>query len=142
MNKQSELKLNPQPVKNRERHFKIIVEQYNRKVGLSDNDLADFIDFWTGINEGGHKMHYEKQQTFDIFKRLRTRARWLRNNQDLVKRSGVWFPDYYSARFEATLPNPNEVVKYHRHLIKKGWTKDQSERGYVNWIKPDAQNKN
>lgn len=39
--------------------------------------LAEFYDYWTEVKDGGRKMRYEKEKTFEIAKRL---ARWSKNN--------------------------------------------------------------
>lgn len=39
--------------------------------------LADFYNYWTEVKEGGRKMRFEKEKTFEIAKRL---ARWSKNN--------------------------------------------------------------
>ena len=39
--------------------------------------LAEFYNYWTELKEGGRKMRFEKEKTFEIAKRL---ARWSKNN--------------------------------------------------------------
>lgn len=39
--------------------------------------LAEFYEYWTEVKDGGRKMRYEKEKTFEIAKRL---ARWSKNN--------------------------------------------------------------
>lgn len=39
--------------------------------------LAEFYDYWTETKEGGRKMRFEKEKTFEVAKRL---ARWSKNN--------------------------------------------------------------
>lgn len=39
--------------------------------------LAEFYDYWTEVKDGGRKMRYEKEKTFEIAKRL---ARWSKSN--------------------------------------------------------------
>lgn len=39
--------------------------------------LAEFYDYWTEVKEGGRKMRFEKEKTFEIAKRL---VRWSKNN--------------------------------------------------------------
>lgn len=39
--------------------------------------LAEFYNYWTEVKEGGRKMRFEKEKTFEIAKRL---ARWSKNN--------------------------------------------------------------
>lgn len=45
--------------------------------GYSKEMLRDFFNYWAQVNEGGTKMHWEKQKTFEIARRLAT---WKRNN--------------------------------------------------------------
>ena len=45
--------------------------------GYPKEMIRAFFDHWTQVNEGGTKMHFEKQQTFQIPNRL---AAWKRNN--------------------------------------------------------------
>lgn len=39
--------------------------------------LAEFYNYWTEVKEGGRKMRFEKEKTFEVAKRL---ARWSKNN--------------------------------------------------------------
>lgn len=39
--------------------------------------LVEFYDYWTEVKEGGRKMRFEKEKTFEVAKRL---ARWSKNN--------------------------------------------------------------
>lgn len=39
--------------------------------------LVEFHNYWTEVKEGGRKMRFEKEKTFEIAKRL---ARWSKNN--------------------------------------------------------------
>lgn len=41
--------------------------------------LAEFYDYWTEVKEGGRKMRFEKEKTFEIAKRL---ARWKKNDDE------------------------------------------------------------
>lgn len=41
--------------------------------------LVEFYDYWTEVKEGGRKMRFEKEKTFEIAKRL---ARWKRNDDE------------------------------------------------------------
>ena len=45
--------------------------------GYSKEMIRAFFDYWTQVNDGGRKMHFEKQKTFQIANRLAT---WKRNN--------------------------------------------------------------
>ena len=51
------------------------VEQYGKKM------IREFYDYWTEANENGRKMRFEKENTFEVQKRL---ARWHKTN--LVKK--------------------------------------------------------
>lgn len=46
--------------------------------GYSTEMLGDFFNYWAQVNEGGTKMHWEKQKTFEIARRLAT---WKRNER-------------------------------------------------------------
>lgn len=46
------------------------LNEYDKKM------IREFFDYWSQVNEGGRKMHFEKQKTFEIGKRLAT---WKRN---------------------------------------------------------------
>ena len=41
--------------------------------------LAEFYDYWTEVKEGGRKMRFEKEKTFEVAKRL---ARWKKNDDE------------------------------------------------------------
>ena len=65
--------------------------------------LKQFTDFWTESNEGGKKMRFEMQQTFDISRRL---AKWKSNDiewnvksnkESFVKRFKKLDTGYYRA---------------------------------------------
>ena len=47
--------------------------------GYSREMLRDFYNYWAQVNEGGTKMHWEKQKTFEIARRLAT---WKRNENE------------------------------------------------------------
>lgn len=51
--------------------LKPFVEKYG------ENLIEEFYNHWARVNEGGTKMHWEKQKTFEIARRLAT---WKRNN--------------------------------------------------------------
>lgn len=51
--------------------LKPFVEKYG------ENLIEEFYNHWAQVNEGGTKMHWEKQKTFEIARRLAT---WNRNN--------------------------------------------------------------
>lgn len=51
--------------------LKPFVEKYG------ENLIEEFYNHWAQVNEGGTKMHWEKQKTFEIARRLAT---WKRNN--------------------------------------------------------------
>lgn len=48
--------------------------------------IRAFFDYWTEANEGGSKMRFEKEKTFEISKRL---ARWHSNNLSKEKSSSL-----------------------------------------------------
>lgn len=41
--------------------------------------LVEFYNYWTETKEGGRKMRFEKEKTFEIAKRL---ARWKKNDDE------------------------------------------------------------
>lgn len=47
--------------------------------GYSKEMLRDFYNYWAQVNEGGTKMHWEKQKTFEIARRLAT---WKKNENE------------------------------------------------------------
>ena len=48
-----------------------------QEIGVSDDMYKDFVLYWTESNEGGLKMKFEMQKTFDIRRRLQ---RWKNND--------------------------------------------------------------
>ena len=52
------------------------MEQYGKTL------IRAFYDYWTESNEGGNRMRFEKEKTFDIKRRL---ERWYK--QELTKKS-------------------------------------------------------
>ena len=74
---------------------------------------------------------------------------WILSNLETgvidMKFNQIWsklnqrFPDYYDKDFEKHLERENgtdAVIKYHRHLISKGWVKLYGMGGQ-RWIKPE-----
>lgn len=61
----------------RELDFIARCEKLYKKHDMSKALLKQFTDFWTESNEGGRLMKFEKQQTFDISRRL---AKWKSND--------------------------------------------------------------
>lgn len=47
--------------------------------GYAKEMLRDFFNYWAQVNEGGTKMHWEKQKTFEIARRLAT---WKKNENE------------------------------------------------------------
>tara|TARA_R100000655_G_scaffold52345_5_gene90133 strand:- start:2755 stop:3543 length:789 start_codon:yes stop_codon:yes gene_type:complete len=82
----------------RELDFITKCEKLYKKHDMSKALLKQFTDFWTESNEGGRLMRFEKQQTFDISRRL---AKWKSNdvewNGDVKK--GV---DNFTSKFKKT----------------------------------------
>lgn len=62
-------------LKERKKRFANSLRPYLQKYGV--DMLNAFYLYWTQVNEGGRKMHFEKQRTFQIPNRL---AAWKRNN--------------------------------------------------------------
>lgn len=60
--------------KDKEEEFKIKVNSY---LEFTESMRNDFIEYWTEKSENGFKMKFEKQETFDILKRLQ---RWKKND--------------------------------------------------------------
>lgn len=60
----------------RRKAFAEALTQFLEK-GYSKEMLRDFYNYWAQVNEGGTKMHWEKQKTFEIARRLAT---WKRLN--------------------------------------------------------------
>lgn len=61
----------------RKKFYKDLVPYLDK--GYSKEMLRDFYNHWAQVNEGGTKMHWEKQKTFEIARRLVT---WKRNEDE------------------------------------------------------------
>lgn len=73
---QADTKRTPeQELKERKLAFGMQLKPFNGKYQRSM--LAEFYNYWTEVKEGGRKMRFEKEKTFEIAKRL---ARWSKNN--------------------------------------------------------------
>lgn len=59
----------------RKEEFHESLKPFAEKYG--ENLIEEFYNHWAQVNEGGTKMHWEKQKTFEIARRLAT---WKRNN--------------------------------------------------------------
>ena len=73
-------------VKDKEKREKEFIEKCKKVYktnDVSDVMLVQFIDYWTESNEGGKKMKFEMQQTFDIKRRLN---KWVKNDKDWAKK--------------------------------------------------------
>ena len=68
-NQQSTTNKNEEKEKN-EKEFTIKVNDFNKSVGLDKVDIDKFLNHW--LQYGGEKLHYQKQKTFDIKRRLST----------------------------------------------------------------------
>lgn len=66
---------NGQELKERKLAFGMQLKPFNGMYQRSM--LAEFYNYWTEVKEGGRKMRFEKEKTFEIAKRL---ARWSKNN--------------------------------------------------------------
>jgi len=90
---------------------------------VSDVMLVHFIDYWTESNEGGRKMKFEMQKTFDIGRRL---VKWRDNDKEWngVKSSkktfASKFSQYKTGLFKAYCSKcgNNEMPKYEWQLIQ------------------------
>lgn len=73
---QTDTKRTPeQELKERKLAFGMLLKPFNGMYQRSM--LAEFYNYWTEVKEGGRKMRFEKEKTFEIAKRL---ARWSKNN--------------------------------------------------------------
>ena len=73
---QTDTKRTPeQELKERKLTFGMLLKPFNGMYQRSM--LAEFYNYWTEVKEGGRKMRFEKEKTFEIAKRL---ARWSKNN--------------------------------------------------------------
>lgn len=73
---QADTKRTPeQEIKERKRAFGLQLKPFNETYPRPM--LVEFYEYWTETKEGGRKMRFEKEKTFEIAKRL---ARWSKNN--------------------------------------------------------------
>lgn len=104
--------------------FNIEVEKFEN---YSPELRKEFFEYWTELNASKTKMRYEKQETFEISKRLAT---WARNNFQPFSKNGTKpFPDFYDSEYVKTI-SPEKLQEYWSHLRGKGfkfingrWTK-------------------
>jgi hypothetical protein len=73
---------------NKEEDFRIKVNSY---VEFSETMRSNFIEYWTEKNENSNKMKFEKQETFDVLKRLR---RWKKNDFGNNSKTGRRLNEY------------------------------------------------
>lgn len=75
---QADTKRTPeQELKDRKLAFGMQLKPFNEMYPRSM--LVEFYDYWTEVKEGGRKMRFEKEKTFEIAKRL---TRWKRNDDE------------------------------------------------------------
>lgn len=80
-NKESEKEKSEKPIKltieERKHEFHLKVWSHENQIKFDVEMLNKFFDYWTEKNENGTKMRFEKQETFELAKRLAT---WKSNN--------------------------------------------------------------
>ena len=83
----------------REKEFFDLVKKKAVEVeNISDEQINNFIYYWTESNEGGKKMKFEMQKTFDIKRRL---VKWRDNNIEWGK-TGKKANDPFESKFKKT----------------------------------------
>ena len=81
----------------REKKFSDNVKKKSVEVkNISDEQINNFIYYWTESNEGGKKMKFEMQKTFDIKRRL---LKWRDNNIEWGK-TGKKVNDPFESKFK------------------------------------------
>ena len=81
----------------REKEFSDNVKKKAVEVkNISDEQINNFIYYWTESNEGGKKMKFEMQKTFDIKRRL---LKWRDNNIEWGK-TGKKLNDPFESKFK------------------------------------------
>lgn len=81
----------------REKEFSNNVKKKAVEVkNISDEQINNFIYYWTESNEGGKKMKFEMQKTFDIKRRL---LKWRDNNIEWGK-TGKKVNDAFESKFK------------------------------------------
>jgi len=81
----------------REKEFSDIVKKKAVEVeNIADEQINNFIYYWTESNEGGKKMKFEMQKTFDIKRRL---VKWRDNNIEWGK-TGKKANDSFESKFK------------------------------------------
>ena len=84
----------------REKEFSDNVKKKAVEVkNISDEQINNFIYYWTESNEGGKKMKFEMQKTFDIKRRL---LKWRDNNIEWGK-TGKKLNDPFESKFKKLL---------------------------------------
>lgn len=118
-----------------EQDFETAVRDYAIQIDFKENLIQEFLGHWCAVSEGGRKMHWQKQETFDIRRRMQ---QWQRNFEKWNKVAVNVMPNYYDKNYEYKLEKEkgiNEVMKYHKHLIAHGWKKLHGPGG-TSWVKP------
>ena len=111
-----------------EEEFEEAVNNYSKDMEFTE--VENFVEYWCAKNEGGRKMHWQKQKTFDIKRRMK---QWQRNSKTWnTKSNGM--PNTYNPIYEKNL-QMDDVMRYHRHLISLGWEKLHGPGG-TTWKKP------
>lgn len=91
------------------------VEGYNAEIKLPDIEIEKFLNYW--LQDGGQKLHFEKQKTFDIKRRMKT---WQLN----IKNDGKFQTDNRKVKSEVPRKrtydeDPLEALK--RLRIERGY---------------------
>ena len=83
----------------REKEFSDLVKKKAVEVeNISDEQINNFIYYWSESNEGGKKMKFEMQKTFDVKRRL---VKWRDNNIEWGK-TGKKGNDSFESKFKKT----------------------------------------
>lgn len=78
--------------------FNLVKKKALEVENISEKQIENFIYYWTESNEGGRKMRFEMQKTFDIKRRL---IKWRDNNIEWGK-TGKKVKETFESKFKKT----------------------------------------
>lgn len=97
--------------KDLENRKRLFTEKVNQFSSYADSMRNEFISYWTEHSAHGRKMRFEKQDVFDVSRRLAT---WASKSNEFVKAARSEFPSYWDRELYYKLQS-NDIPRFERY---------------------------